>query len=88
VNWLASAVAWSALVACCLSIVSELRGRRIRREEEQRRRDTEREQHRNDVEAAFDRGRASRDAEVARCEKDRDYWRDIVVRRAERDRGE
>jgi hypothetical protein len=88
VNLLGSAVAWSALVACCLSIVSELRGRRVRREEEQRRRDAEREQHRSDVEAAFDHGRSSRDAEFARCEKDRDYWRDIVVRRAEREHGE
>ena len=87
-NLLGAAVAWSALIACCLSIMSEFRGRRIRREEQQRRHDTEMEQHRNDVEAAFDRGRSSRDAEFARCEKDRDYWRDLVVRRAERDRGE
>jgi membrane protein implicated in regulation of membrane protease activity len=88
VNWLASAVAWSALIACCLSIISEFRGRRERREEQQRRHDTAMEEQRAAVEAAFDRGRSSRDAEFARCEKDRDYWRDIVVRRAERDRGE
>jgi ABC-type protease/lipase transport system fused ATPase/permease subunit len=80
VHWLGTAVAWSAILACIISAVSALLSRR----------DTTRARHEAQaaaVQAAYDRGRASRNDELVEIHADRDYWRDIVVRRASGEQG-
>jgi hypothetical protein len=82
-SWLGTAVAWSALIACVLSVLSELRGRRLRAEARHREHELELRQHEAEIAAAYDRGRASRAEDLELCRKDRDYWRDMLVRRLE-----
>lgn len=80
-NVLGTAVAWCAVIACGLSVLSEYRGRRERSEAHRREQAAE-------VQAAYERGRASNLHEVTQIHetldlvrKERDYWRDMVVRR-------
>ena len=74
---LGTLVAWSAIIACIISAMLGYLNRRDAGRERAR-------QHAAEVQMAYDRGRQSTLDELGQVRADRDYWRDIVVRRNER----
>lgn len=74
---LAAVVSWAAIISVIIGVIIAVLNRRDIGRERTR-------QHAGEVQTAYDRGRASVLDELSQVRADRDYWRDIVVRRTER----
>lgn len=89
-NALATVVAWSAIIAAITSVIAVILGQRSASR-------ARHQEHMAEIQAAYDRGRTNAEEMLGahlgqvgdmleQCRKDRDYWRDFVVRRAGRER--